>query len=183
MRCNKHEFPNWKNDLLTTKQENKKQYDEQNDKISSLEGYKNEMERYYDNNAAVAFSARVSPSYQDIAPDATIKFSQVETNVGNAYEAKTGEFKAPRGGMYVFYSNILTCSGSVLETVLKVNGNTKLRLYSAGTGDYGSGDNLLVVHLDLGDKVKMVKSGILGKKPFYIHHGWSTFSGFLLRSD
>ena len=170
------------NDLLTIEQKTNDHLDKYNDKISMLEAYRKKMDLRCGNDAVVAFSARVSPSYQDIAPGAVIKFRQVETNVGHAYDASTGEFVAPRKGFYVFYSNILTKTGSVLETTLRVNGKQKLWLYSAGTGDYGSSGNMVIVHLHRGDVVKMYKFGPYGKRPFYIHHIWSTFSGFLLQS-
>ena len=171
------------NDLLAIEQKYQNQLNEQNNKISELQNFRSEIERYYDNNRVVAFSARVSPSYADIAPWATIKFSKVDTNIGDAYDNNTGEFTAPRGGTYVFYSNILTKDKSCVETALLINGEKKLLLYSAGATYFGAGGNMLVAHLSMGDNVKMVKHGPWGAKPFYIHSGWSTFSGFLLRSD
>lgn len=151
--------------------------------VDKLDDMKSEMAQY-NANQMVSFSARVSPSYSNISAWDTIKFSQIETNIGNAYSSNTGEFTAPRAGMYVFYSQILARANRSIETSLQVNGQNKLWLYSAGTDSYyGPGSNMLVVHLNTGDKVKMVKHGPWGQEPFYIHHVWSTFSGFLLRSD
>ena len=131
----------------------------------------------------VSFSARVSPSYSDIQPGTTIIFSNVEINLGQGYNPKTGEFSAPVSGVYVFYSNILTGGNKSIETRLVINGKIKLWLYSAGGQHMGPGSNMLVTHLEKGDIVKMMKYGPWGTKPFYIHHSWSTFSGYLLVSD
>ncbi|XP_053390659.1 heavy metal-binding protein HIP-like [Mercenaria mercenaria] len=135
------------------------------------------------NRTNVAFYARLSKSYLDIAPWATIVFADVETNDGSAYNSANGEFTAPVAGTYVFYSHILSQVNKNVETALQINGNNKLYLYSGGGQYQGSGSNMAVVHLNVGDIVKMVKHGPWGIKPFYIHHAWSSFSGFLLRID
>ena len=97
----------------------------------------------------------------------------------------SGEFSAPTAGLYIFFGHVLTKAGvKGIETALTVNDETKLWFYAGGTSSFhGSGSNLLVVHLQKGDKVKMIKLGPFGTRPFYIHHVWSTFSGFLLRAD
>ncbi|XP_053399710.1 heavy metal-binding protein HIP-like [Mercenaria mercenaria] len=134
------------------------------------------------NGQNVAFYARLSKSYEDIKPWATIVFSDVETNTAGAYNSVNGEFSAPIAGTYVFYSNILSNPDKTIETSIQVNGANKMYLYSGGKYR-GSGSNMAVVHLNTGDKVKMVKHGPWGQKPFYIHQSWSSFSGFLLRAD
>lgn len=153
------------------------------DKIEDLkEDTKREIQSH-NKKQLVSFSARVSPSYKDIEPGTTIVFSSVETNVGDGYDSTTGEFTAPLSGIYIFYTHILSGSNKYIETRLLINGKVKLRLYSGGGRFRGSGSNLLVIRLKTGDKAKMVKFGPWGTRPFYIHHGWSTFSGFLLTSD
>ena len=130
----------------------------------------------------ISFFARVSPTIVGIAPWATVIFSNVETNEGGAYNKATGEFVAPKAGLYVFFSTILAGWGLIIETVLQVNGNNKMLIYSGGCKQ-ASGSNMTVLALKVGDVVKMVKHGPWGVKPFTIHHGWSTFSGYLLRAD
>ena len=156
-----------------------KRVTEQSEEIADLR--KQLVETKDGHKPTVAFSARVEPTYQDIAPWATIRFSSVETNIGDGYNSNTGEFTAPRTGVYVFFSHILSKPNKNIETALQVNGDNKLWLYSGGPSSaYGSSSNMLVIRLKQGDKVKMVKHGPWGTKPFYIHHVWSTFSGFLL---
>ena len=134
------------------------------------------------NKKIVSFFARVKPSISDIDEYTTIKFATVETNIGNAYDSTSGEFTAPVAGVYVFFATILTKPKNYIETVLKVNYEVKLWLYSGDDKYYGSSSNLLVSHLNKGDKVKMT-TYCCGSKPFYIHHRWSTFSGFLIVAD
>ena len=130
---------------------------------------------------SVCFTARVAAAYQNIAAWAVIVFKTVETNAGNGYNSATGEFSAPRDGHYVFYSNILSQAGKNIETVIQVSGGSRQCIYSGGAPSFhGSGGNMLVVHLKAGDKVRVAKHGPWGTAPFYIHHHWSTFSGFLL---
>lgn len=133
----------------------------------------------------IAFSARVSQSYGDINPEETIKFSDVLTNNGNAYNALTGIFTAPVTGTYMFFSSILTKNPSALEVGLQVNSQYKMMMYpDSRTGlDYNSGANSVILGLVEGDQVKMSKWGAFGARPFYIHHIWSTFSGSLIRIE
>ena len=142
---------------------------------------KKNMQRCIDKEI-VSFSARVKPSISDIGKYTTIKFAAVETNIGNAYDSTSGEFTAPLADVYVFFATILAKPKNYIETVMKVNDEVKLRLYSGDGKYYGSGSNLLVSHLNKGDKVKMT-TYCCGSKPFYIHHYWSTFSGFLIAAD
>ena len=146
-----------------------------------IDTVENNVQRCIDKEI-VSFSARVKPSISNIGKYTTIKFAGVETNIGNAYDSTTGEFTAPLAGVYVFSATILAKQNNYLETVVKVNDEVKLWLYSGDGKYYGSSSNLLVSHLNKGDKVKMT-TYCCGSKPFYIHHYWSTFSGFLIAAD
>lgn len=130
----------------------------------------------------IAFYARLSKSYDNIAPWATVVFDDVEINNGTSYNSTSGEFTAPIPGTYVFFSNILSGIGRRIETSLRINGVDKMFLHSGGKF-HGSGSNMAVVVLNAGDKVNLVKHGSWGTDPAYIHHNWSSFSGFLLRAD
>ena len=148
------------------------------DKINTIE---NNVQKCTDKKI-VSFSARVKPSISNIGKYTTIKFAAVETNIGNAYDSTTGEFTAPLAGVYVFFATILVKPKNYINTVMKVNDKVKLWLYSGDGKYHGSGSNLLVSHLNKGDKVKMMTC-CCGSKPFNIHHRWSTFSGFLIVAD
>ncbi|XP_052788242.1 uncharacterized protein LOC128223044 [Mya arenaria] len=132
------------------------------------------------NNKEVAFSSRLSKSIEDLQAWQTIVFEHVLTNKGNSYSRSTGIFKAPRRGIYVFFTHIMG-SSRVNEISLQTNGKNSMYLYPAGA-PYGTDANLVVLELDENDEVKVVKHGPWGGKPFYVHHAWSSFSGFMLYS-
>ncbi|XP_060575817.1 complement C1q-like protein 2 [Ruditapes philippinarum] len=136
-------------------------------------------ERQVPKERQVAFHARVSPSIKNLKAWDTIRFSHVDTNIGNAYNPSTSEFKVPVAGTYVFYSNILAGYGKAIETCLEVNGKIRMLMFS-GSKYFGSGSNMAVLQLNAGDIVNIAKKGPWGSKPLYVHHQWSTFSGFLL---
>ena len=128
---------------------------------------------------AVSFSARAYEN-KDIQPWETLLFPDVEHNYGGAYNHTSGTFFAPVSGTYIFYCNILTKEDSYIEMAMLVNTQIKLLIYSAGKNNLGSGSNLLVIDLEEGDAVEVVKYGPWGSRPFYVHAAASTFSGFLL---
>lgn len=130
----------------------------------------------------VAFSAQVSPSYADLEPWQTILFKNILTNIGNGLSATTGDFTATIPGVYVFFVHIMGKEGN-MEVCLRVNGNKKLLLYTSLGRKFGLDSNMLVVRLKQNDKVHVAKHGAYGSRPFYVHHAWSTFSGFLLYPD
>lgn len=129
----------------------------------------------------ISFSARLGTSIKDIDPWNTVIFDQEISNDGNSYNASTGIFTAPIAGTYYFTSTIFTSRGSILEMSLKVNEQNQMYMYTyAATITGNTATNSIIVKLKKEDKVKLVKHGVWGARPFYIHHGWSTFSGFIL---
>ncbi|XP_045159779.2 uncharacterized protein LOC123525100 [Mercenaria mercenaria] len=126
----------------------------------------------------IAFSARLASHIENLDPWQTAVFNQVITNTGNAYSGQTGIFTSPVPGVYVFYTHILA-SDRNLEMCLQRNGRNVLWLYVNGKG-HGGDSNMIVLHLNKGDEIKVVKHGPYGSRPFYVHHVWSTFSGYIL---
>ncbi|KAH3731189.1 heavy metal-binding protein HIP-like [Dreissena polymorpha] len=131
------------------------------------------------NNCRIAFHARLTKSIENLNPWQTIVFGQVQTNHGNAYASTTGIFTAKTPGVYVFYVHILGSTRN-MEICLKKNEDCILYLYSQGTSSYGSDDNMVVVDLAVGDRVYVVKHGAFGTAPFYVHHAWTNFAGYML---
>ena len=128
----------------------------------------------------VSFSARAH-NIEDLQSWETIVFSNVANNRGGAYNRTSGILVAPISGTYVFFCNIITRESSYIEVAVQVNGENMQLLYAAGDRDnLGPGSNMLVVDLEEGDRVNVVKYGPWGTRPFYVHNTVSTFSGFLL---
>ena len=174
----RHQLTDQRQELIDLRRQLLSLHESLNDRIDTVE---NNVQRCIDKKI-VSFSARVKSSISNIGTYTTIKFASVETNIGNAYDSTSGEFTAPLAGVYVFFATILTKTKNYIETVLKVNDEHKLWLYSGDSKYHGSGSNLLVSHLSKGDKVKMT-TYCCGSNPFYIHDSWSTFSGFLIAAD
>ncbi|KAL4227819.1 hypothetical protein ACF0H5_013256 [Mactra antiquata] len=128
----------------------------------------------------VMFSARVTPS-TTLKPDQTLVFAEDVTNEGNAYSNITGVFTAPINGTYLFFVHILS-SNRVLEMKMVKNGENAMMVYVHGS-IHGEGSNMAILKLEKGDQVKVVKHQSWGSPPFYVHHKWSTFSGFMLHAD
>ncbi|XP_071122953.1 uncharacterized protein [Mytilus edulis] len=128
----------------------------------------------------VAFSA-FAHSQSNVDPGATIKFLEVRSNEGNAFNRLTSVFTAPFSGSYVFMCSILTKCGSALEVFLKVNDTYKMLVYpDARKANWNHAMNAVILNLKKGDRVWMEKNKNYGQRPFYVHWGFSTFSGFFI---
>ena len=104
----------------------------------------------------------------------TIIFDKVITNMGYAYNVAQGEFIAPKPGVYVFSTNILS-SNQNAHAKLVINGQLLVRLtthYWEQTGQ------TVVVQLKSGDIVAVKNDDISG----ITFNGdlYSSFAGFLL---
>ncbi|CAC5402356.1 C1QL [Mytilus coruscus] len=150
---------------------------EHNDKSIDLQNIRKQLA----SSVHISFSAKLGTSIEDINPWNTVVFNKAITNNGNCYNTATGIFTAPIAGTYYFSSTILTKRKSTLEMSLRVNEKDAMLIYACATTlIYNSATNNIIVKLNKDDKVKMIKYGPWGERPFYIHHSWSTFTGFLL---
>jgi len=109
-----------------------------------------------------------------------IKFNQVHTNVGVAYNKDTGIFVAPISGVYFFTLNIVAKEGDFVEASIVKNDIIQATAVSdvrAKTWDQGSAS--AVLYLEKGDNV-----GVKVLYPFGIHvlsgHGKTSFGGYLV---
>lgn len=162
---------------------NTKLFEELNNRITIVNKTKSEImpqEQLISNNT-VAFSATLLTAVEDMDPWQVVVFNKILTNVGNGYSSETGEFTAPINGTYVFFAHIMGSDRRSLEMSLQVNKANKMYLYANGLV-YGRDANMVVLKLNMGDKVTIVKHGAFEGRPFYVHPKWSTFSGFLLFS-
>ncbi|XP_052087923.1 heavy metal-binding protein HIP-like, partial [Mytilus californianus] len=149
--------------------------------VNALREELNKIKTENKEHNGISFSARLGTSMKDIDPWNTVVFDKVISNDGNSYNAATGIFTAPMAGTYYFTATIFTRWKSQLEMSLKVNEQNQMWMYPvAATTTGNTGTNSIIVKLKKEDKVRLVKNGDWGTRPFYIHHSWSTFSGFLL---
>ena len=159
-------------DVATIKQDVKK------DNLQ-LENKIHELAQTLANNK-VSFSARLGRNIDNLQSYETVVFDVIINNNGEAYNPSTGVFTAPIHGVYVFFTHIMGAV-RVMEMYIKKNGAGVAWLYSSGIG-YGRDSNMIVLELLKGDTVYVAKHGRFGQQPFYVHHVWTTFSGFLLFS-
>ncbi len=101
-------------------------------------------------------------------------FHIIETNVGNAYNATTGLFTAPLGGVYVFHLHYGTDRDTDTELAIQANGRTVCD--GNAQKDFAQGVCSAIVRLTSGDVVT-----VRAIKRARVMAGFRCgFSGFLL---
>ena len=115
----------------------------------------------------------------NLASNEVAKFDKVWTNIGNGYDASSGVFTAPRGGVYQFSCSAMTLSGKTLHLHLMKNDQRTVSLYP-GTG-YNMGTLSMVLELKKGDRVYIKHPGS-GNNSLYSESGsnYSMFSGYFI---
>jgi len=110
-----------------------------------------------------------------------IRFDQVLTNLGSAYDNKIGMFQCPTPGYYVFFVAFLIYPQKRLEAEIVKNGNLIQRVY-ADTQDigHGPGSNMVIVQLQQGDRVWVKVHDKYHDTGDILDGPWCTFNGFLL---
>ncbi|XP_041958608.1 complement C1q-like protein 4 [Alosa sapidissima] len=126
---------------------------------------------------AVAFYAALT---QEFSRDAVLRFTDVVTNVGDAYDTLTGKFTSPRAGVYHFSFNILK-AGQRIRVEL-VSGDkvvaTAVAVDMLGTD---SAHGSAILQLAKGDQVFLRLSGS-DKTMVDSNNRFSTFMGHLLHA-
>ena len=115
----------------------------------------------------------------NLAHNEVAKFDKVWTNIGNGYDASSGIFTAPRGGVYQFSCSAMTNSGKTLRLHLMKNDQQTVSLYPGNSG-YNMGTLSMVLELKKGDRVYMKQGG--REKNLYSEAGsnFSMFSGYFI---
>ncbi|XP_062570759.1 uncharacterized protein LOC134232800 [Saccostrea cucullata] len=138
-----------------------------------------------DTRKKVYFSAGISKeigNYAEWNGNDVILFQKVISNEGGAYNASTGVFSTPVGGVYVFSCFILT-DKTTLYAYLEVNGLKKFNILGytppSSRDDVESAGNLAVLNLQQGDRVLMRHTGGSNLRSM-LEAPSTTFSGFLL---
>ncbi|KAI4904177.1 hypothetical protein NFI96_004554 [Prochilodus magdalenae] len=88
----------------------KKQNEELKKKVSTSEGYVDVLRKEIIEKPKVAFSAGLSSSVGPLSGLGIVVYTKVLTNIGGAYNSKTGVFTAPITGTYYF--RFTACGGS-----------------------------------------------------------------------
>ena len=110
-----------------------------------------------------------------------LKFDKLVTNEGNGFNAKTGVFRAPFAGVYVFDVTIGITGNSATDVNILKNGAVLLRVYGHSSSNWETATGSVTTHLNQNDDVYAAvasysQQGLVG-------HGLTTFNGFMVQPD
>uniref|UniRef100_A0A8W8NXF8 C1q domain-containing protein n=1 Tax=Magallana gigas TaxID=29159 RepID=A0A8W8NXF8_MAGGI len=131
-----------------------------------------------DTKIGIAFDARLGKGIRNLATKGRVVFDIVNLNQGSGYDASTGVFTAPSGGIYVFEWTIIAWEGLYALTALAVNDQFKSwsYCYAGKSNNWRSCSKLSILKLHKRDKVGIA----VFNGPADIHHHYTSFSGFEL---
>lgn len=126
----------------------------------------------------VAFDVRLKEDKRNLADKARVVFETIDLNEGLGYNASTGIFTAPNGGIYAFDWTTLAWTGQYAFTSLVVNDQFKSWIYCSGGQSqiYLPCSKMTIVKLEKEDKVWI---GVY-QGPANIHRHYTSFSGYKL---
>lgn len=109
-----------------------------------------------------------------------IVFDHVITNVGNAYNSFTGDFRAPVSGTYVFSLTLMSLGAETVHCKMEQNGIGVANIYVYTDTADATSSMTAVLELKQGEDlvIRNIQADVK------IHgYGYSYFSGFLLRQN
>ena len=109
---------------------------------------------FTENTDAVAFTA-YSTSGGTMSSNSDITFDHLLLNVGNAFNAGTGVFTAPKTGNYEFSWTLNSPSNQYLYCILLRNGNVELLKFFASEIAYSSNGMKFVTPLYEGETIRL----------------------------
>ncbi|XP_056337479.1 complement C1q-like protein 4 [Danio aesculapii] len=123
----------------------------------------------------VAFSAVLQDSFSQ---NAVLKFKDVITNIGSAYDASSGTFTCKTAGVYYFSFHIVK-TGQNLRVDMLLNDKTVVSAVAVDLLHTDTASNSVVLQLKAGDRIYLqLNNSDLGKRDSQSR--LSSFSGYLL---
>ncbi|XP_066288195.1 complement C1q-like protein 3 [Branchiostoma lanceolatum] len=132
----------------------------------------------------VAFSVARTTSLDKPSSDTVVKYDDVLSNVGGAYNRETGKFVTAVGGVYFFtFTGKIDTSDESYFLWLVKNGQAMVALheYDASETLSLSSSHSAILHLQPGDEVCVMLQA--GRDLFSSINRYVTFSGFLIHAD
>ncbi|CAG5119970.1 unnamed protein product, partial [Candidula unifasciata] len=129
----------------------------------------------------VLFSASLDRD-TPVAINTIVRYTNVITNFGNAYNPITGVFTAPRTGGYVFHIHGLSAPGKGFWICLYHNDRCTYKAHGSAAGSWETGGNTVGLRVKSGEKV-YVKSTY--QSTFLYSDGenlYGTFTGYSVGS-
>ena len=125
---------------------------------------------------SVSFSVNVKAKELKLGVGQTVIYDEVLTNEGNGYDDRTGVFKCPLAGTYIFVVDALSPRATWLRLYLNKSIVVSLHIQTIhGSGTYLQISRTVILTLKKGDHVKVV-SDVSHTSAVY-HRGYSGFSG------
>ena len=130
---------------------------------------------YNPGNSLVAFTA----SQADFCclRRGKLMFQKTLTNLGGGWSGRSGEFRAPSSGTYVFSWSALSSNNNHLQLALMRNGLEMASSWADAQG-YQTASSTAVLTLRRGDVVFLSVLGGEVHEPRNSDRGYSTFSGY-----
>ena len=123
----------------------------------------------------------ISPTETKYSANSIIKFSNVQLNVGNAYDVNSGVFTAPVSGLYLFTAQLCVHKGNHIYMEIVKNGNALQRSLVESSGSHQCCNADTVDVLTQGDTVILKASDTYTTIFTADLVMWSSFTGALLR--
>ena len=118
-------------------------------------------------------------------PNGVVKFPIVMSDVGDAYNAGTGEFTCNVAGWYLFTFSLLSQKGRLGIAHLMLRNKKQAGVRAAGIGQhFGHSSNTVILQCNQGDKVFVQVHHKHNAKYFFDDGGmYGTFSAVLLNEE
>lgn len=126
----------------------------------------------------VAFDVRLKNHKRNLATKAKVIFETVDLNEGLGYDASSGVFTAPSGGLYVFDWTVMAWQKQFARTSLVVNDQEKSWNFCFGstTDLWLPCSKMTIVRLKQGDKAWIGVNAVQA----HMHETHTSFSGYKL---
>nr|XP_034306794.1 EMILIN-1-like [Crassostrea gigas] len=130
------------------------------------------------NGPAVAFTALLS-KHTTVSSHGVVKYDNVLTNVGGAYEPSTGIFTAPYRGIYTISCILMSHPSNYVHLRLTMN-NKKLSIVYSGPKTHPHSGQTLQLLVNKGDKIWVQNENDQTAK-LNDHGSYNVFSGVLIK--
>ena len=130
----------------------------------------------------VAFSAMLTTDV-NLGQDQTVAYNNIITNVGGAYDPKTGYLTSLVKGVCILFASIFTLPDHQVHLHIVRNGKVITSLFSHNTG-WNLGSQTIIVTLEEGDIVWVKHDSTRhhdAPRKSTITNSYNTFSGALIQ--
>ncbi|KAJ8305072.1 hypothetical protein KUTeg_015392, partial [Tegillarca granosa] len=128
----------------------------------------------------VAFFVGMGNNYGPIKQDETLVFDKVVTNIGGAFDDKTGIFTAPHNGTYEF-TIVVSAQGRQKAAAMLMKGRQMIfTVWAESIPFWATATNRAILNLQQDDQIRVV---LMSQASFLYGYMYSTFSGYMLFED